>query len=139
MKKIFIVLMGIILVSIFFIPNENINFIIMKQNNISDIIGNLLTIVTFLAGFVLVILPMKVDASQQKLPVQKRLNTCLIKRNRFLTVLFLLFIVEITLLSLLLFTVNFWIIKMALMLLMVIVIAVIRLFFVIREYVEYSE
>lgn len=139
MKKIFIVFMGIILVSIFFIPNENINFIIMKQNNISDIIGNLLTIVTFLAGFVLVILPMKVDASQQKLPVQKRLNTCLIKRNRFLTVLFLLFIVEITLLSLLLFTVNFWIIKMALMLLMVIVIAVIRLFFVIREYVEYSE
>lgn len=139
MKKVFIALIGIILMGVFFIPNEEINYVIMKQVNISDVIGNLLTVVTFLAGFVLVILPMKVDASQQKIPIQQRLNICLIKRNRFLTVLFLLFIMEIILLSITLFTVNFLIIKMALALLMVILIAVIRLFFVIREYVEYSE
>lgn len=139
MKKVFIALVGIILMGVFFIPNEDINYVITKQDNMSDIIGNLLTVVTFLAGFVLVILPMKVDATQQKTPVQQRLNICLIKRNRFLTVLFLLFIMEIILLGITLFTVNFLIIKIALVMLMIIVIAVIRLFFVIREYVEYSE
>ena len=71
--------------------------------------------------------------------VQTRLHTYLIKRNRFLTVLFFLFLIEMVLLAMLLFSMQFWVLKVAFFLLGILIVSVIRLFFIIREYVEYSE
>lgn len=102
MKFFLTVVVGIILLSIFFIPNGYFTQLFTDKENTTSAIGNLLTIITFLAGFILVILPMKIDASRQKKTVQTRLHTYLIKRNRFLTVLFFLFLIEMVLLAMLL-------------------------------------
>lgn len=88
MKFIWITVVGLILLSIFFIPNDCFAQLFADKESMTSVMGNLLTIITFLAGFILVILPMKIDSSQQRKTVQTRLHTYLIKRNRFLTVLF---------------------------------------------------
>ncbi len=139
MRFLLIAIVGIILLSIFFIPNDYLTQLFLDKEDVAGAIGNLLTIITFLAGFILVILPMKIDSSQKKKTVQTRLHTYLIKRNRFLTVLFFLFIIEMILLTILLFSMQFWVLKLACFLLGILVISIIRLFFIIREYVEYSE
>lgn len=113
MKFFLTVVVGIILLSIFFIPNGYFTQLFTDKENTTSAIGNLLTIITFLAGFILVILPMKIDASRQKKTVQTRLHTYLIKRNRFLTVLFFLFLIEMVLLAMLLFSMQFWVLKVS--------------------------
>lgn len=131
--------MGISLLGCFFIPNSYIKDFVSDKESMRNAINNLLTILTFLSGFILLILPMKVNSSNQKPTVQARLHTYLIKRNRFLTVLFFLFIFEMLLLISLLFSINCWVLKLSFVLFGILVIAIIRLFFIIREYVEYSE
>lgn len=139
MKFFLTAVVGLILLSIFFIPNVYFTQLFTDKESTTSVIGNLLTIITFLAGFILVILPMKIDASRQKKTVQTRLHTYLIKRNRFLTVLFFLFLIEMVLLAMLLFSMQFWVLKVAFFLLGILIVSVIRLFFIIREYVEYTE
>ena len=139
MKFFLTVVVGIILLSIFFIPNGYFTQLFTDKENTTSAIGNLLTIITFLAGFILVILPMKIDASRQKKTVQTLIHTYLIKINLFLTVLFFLFLIEMVLLAMLLFSMQFWVLKVAFFLLGILIVSVIRLFFIIREYVEYSE
>lgn len=137
--KILFIIMGISLLGCFFIPNSYIKDFVSDKESMRNAINNLLTILTFLSGFILLILPMKVNSSNQKPTVQARLHTYLIKRNRFLTVLFFLFIFEMLLLISLLFSINCWVLKLSFVLFGILVIAIIRLFFIIREYVEYSE
>ena len=139
MKFIWITVVGLILLSIFFIPNDYFAQLIADKESMTSEIGNLLTIITFLAGFILVILPMKIDSSKQRKTVQTRIHTYLIKRNRFLTVLFFLILIEMILFAILLFSMHFWVLKIAFFLLCILVVSIIRLFFIIREYVEYSE
>lgn len=139
MKSLPIIAIGIFLLSVFFIPNAYIEKIIPDHKIISESVGDVLTIITFFAGFILVILPMKVDSCNQKPTVQARLHTYLIKRNRFLTVLFFLFIIKILLLTTLLFYMQFLVLKLACIIFVILLIAIIRLFFIIREYVEYRE
>lgn len=138
MKKIYIAISLIMIIATIFIPN-NLATSILTNKNLNDTIFNLITVITFLAGFIILILPMKIDASHQKISIQRQLHTYLIKRNRFLTVLFFLFLIEILLLFLLLFIPKIWLFKFSAILLEILIIAIIRLFFLIREYVEYSE
>ena len=121
MKFFLTAVVGLILLSIFFIPNVYFTQLFTDKESTTSAIGNLLTIITFLAGFILVILPMKIDASRQKKTVQTRLHTYLIKRNRFLTVLFFLFLIEMVLLAMLLFSMQFWVLKVAFFLLGILV------------------
>lgn len=132
------ILLLVLIIGIYFIPDIYVEKV-LNSEKLESSISDLITVITFLAGFILLILPMKIDASNQKISIQRRLHTYLIRRNRFLTVLFFLFLVEIFLLFLLLFIPNIWLFKFSAILLGILIIAIIRLFFLIREYVEYSE
>ena len=135
---IYAMLLFVLIIGVYFIPDSYIDKV-LNSEKLEGSISDLITVITFLAGFILLILPMKIDASHQKNSIQRQLHIYLIRRNRFLTVLFFLFLIEILLLFLLLFIPKIWLFKFSAILLEILIIAIIRLFFLIREYVEYSE
>lgn len=127
------------LFGIFFIPDTWFFVIVTEQGMKESLTSNLLTVVTFLCGFVLLILPMKVDTHFQSTPKRQRLHKCLVERNRFLMVLFLLFLIAIVMLLMASCIKSILFFKILFFILFLVLISIIRLFFIIKEYVEYSD